>query len=437
MASELEREFPSYKVKDLGLAEEGKEAIALARREMPGLVELEKRYSGEKVLKGARISGSLHVTVQTAVMIEVLVALGAEVSWCSSNVLSTEDRAAAALASKGISIYAWKGESDEEYAWCMEAALHRFRAGPNLVIDDGGDMTHLLHEKYPSLLKQVRGIAEETTTGTLRARQMESRGSLRAPVMCINESVMKSKFDNIYGCRESLLDGIKRATDMMIAGKRAHICGYGDVGKGCAQSLSRMGAVVTVSEVDPICAMQASMEGYSVRRVEDVRDEVDIFVTATGNRDIIRGEDILRMKDYVVLCNIGHFNIEVDASWIYKNSLEVKRVGPGAERILLTNKKNVVLLAEGRLANLGCATGHPSFVMSTSFSCQVLALLKFWREEGYKENRVYVLDKKDDEEIARMHLEGVGGRLTVLTDRQAEYMGVPVEGPYKNSLYRY
>lgn len=433
-----------HRVKDISLAAEGRESMALARKEMPGLVEIERRYGDAKPLRGARIAGCLHMTVQTAVMVEVLVSLGAEVSWASSNVLSTEDRAAAALVEQGISVFAWKGETEEEYAWCMEATLKHFPSGPNMVIDDGGDLTQLLHTSYAHLLPQIVGMTEQTTTGTHRLKSMEGRGLLRLPAICINESVMKTKFDNIYGCRESLLDGIKRATDMMIAGKAVHVCGYGDVGKGCALSMSRMGAVVTVSEIDPICAMQAAMEGFRVRRVEDVAAHTDIFVTATGNCDVITGEQIAGMKDCVVLCNIGHFNVEVDAGWIYGNAEEVVRVGPGAERIRLRGGKNVILLAEGRLVNLGCATGHSSFVMSTSFSCQLLAVLRMWgeratlldRAEEYR-GRVTYLTKEEDEEIARMHLEGLGGRLTVLSEKQSEYFGVPRKGPFKDAFYKY
>lgn len=432
---------PPHRIKDAGLSGEGEESIALARREMPGLVEIERRYREERPLEGARIVGCLHMTIQTAVMVEVLVSLGAEVSWCSSNALSTEDRAAAALAAKGISVYAWKGETAEEYQWCLEAALHRFPEGPSIIIDDGGDLTDLVHRKYPDLVERVIGLTEQTTTGTHRLKAMEARGALRLPAICVNESVMKTKFDNLYGCRESLLDGIKRATDVMIAGKKVHVCGYGDVGKGCAQSMARMGAAVSVSEIDPICAMQAAMEGFRVARVEDVKRDTDIFVTATGNCGVIMEQDIVDMKDYVVLCNIGHFNVEIDADWIYRNATEKRKVGPGAERIRLGSGKNVVLLAEGRLVNLGCATGHSSFVMSTSFSCQIMAVLRLWRErsaflrEG--RGRVWYLTKEEDEEIARMHLAGLGGKLTPLTGEQALYLGVQKSGPYKDASYKY
>lgn len=432
--------YPQYKVKTLELAELGEEAILLAKNEMPGIKHLSEKYSETKPLKGARIAGCLHMTVQTAAMIELLVEMGAEVAWCSSNVLSTEDRAAAALAKRGLSIYAWKGETAEEYMWCIRAVLSRWENGPNLLIDDGGDMTNLLHGEYSHMLPGIIGQTEQTTTGTHILEKMHQKGLLKIPAICINESVMKSKFDNIYGCRESLTDGIKRATDAMIAGKRVHVCGFGDVGKGCAQAMSRMGAVVTVSEIDPICAMQAAMEGYAIRTVDQVVEEVDIWVTATGNRDIITGETILKMKNLAILSNIGHFNVEIDAKWIYSNAQKIVPIGDNAERIVLPNGKSVILLAEGRLVNLGCATGHSSFVMSTSFSCQVLAVLRLWREftaEGENRGAVLFLTREEDEEIARMHLEGIGHTLTQLTPVQSEYMNVPVDGPYKNEAYRY
>ncbi|KAI5191918.1 adenosylhomocysteinase [Nematocida minor] len=432
--------FPRYKVKALELSEIGEEAILFARNEMPGIRHLSKTYGETKPLKGARIAGCLHMTVQTAAMIELIVEMGAEVAWCSSNVLSTEDKAAAALASRGISIYAWKGETDEEYKWCLRAVLSKWENGPNIVIDDGGDLTNLLHTDYSHLLPGIIGQTEQTTTGTHILEKMHKNGILKIPAICINESVMKSKFDNIYGCRESLTDGIKRATDAMIAGKRVHICGFGDVGKGCAQAMAKMGAVVTISEVDPICAMQAVMEGYQIRTVDQVAEEVDIWVTATGNRDILTASTILRMKDMAILSNIGHFNVEIDAEWVYKDAKKIVSIGNNAERIVLSNGRSVILLAEGRLVNLGCATGHSSFVMSTSFSCQVLAVLRLWREfEASSENRgaVLFLTREEDEEIARMHLEGIGHTLTKLTPVQAEYLNVPVSGPYKSESYKY
>ncbi|KAH9387088.1 adenosylhomocysteinase [Nematocida major] len=432
--------FPKYKVKKLELSEEGEEAILFAKNEMPGIAYLRNKYAEEKPLRGARISGCLHMTVQTAAMIELLVDMGADVAWCSSNILSTEDKAAAALAQRGLSIYAWKGETDEEYKWCLQAVLSKWENGPNIVIDDGGDLTNLLHTEYSHLLSGIIGQTEQTTTGTHILQSMHKRGVLQIPAICINESVMKSKFDNIYGCRESLTDGIKRATDGMIAGKRVHVCGFGDVGKGCAQAMSRMGAVVTISEVDPICAMQAAMEGYQIRQVEQVAGDVDIWVTATGNRDILTGETIQKMKHMAVLCNIGHFNVEIDVEWIYAHAEKRISMGNNAERILMPNGKSLVLLAEGRLVNLGCATGHSSFVMSTSFSCQVLAVMRLWTEfKASAESRgnVLFLTRKEDEEIARMHLLGMGHALTKLTPAQSSYMSVPVEGPYKSDAYRY
>lgn len=432
--------YPQYKVKSLDLANFGEEAILLAKNEMPGIKHLLSKYGETKPLKGARIAGCLHMTVQTAAMIELLVEMGAEIAWCSSNILSTEDRAAAALASRGLSIYAWKGETAEEYVWCIKAVLSKWTEGPNLIIDDGGDLTNLLHSEYSHLLPGIIGQTEQTTTGTHILEKMHKKGVLKIPAICINESVMKSKFDNIYGCRESLTDGIKRATDAMIAGKRVHVCGFGDVGKGCAQAMSKMGAVVSISEIDPICAMQAAMEGYTIRTVEQVAEEVDIWVTATGNRDILRSEEILRMKNLAILSNIGHFNVEIDAKWIYSHAEKVVPIGDNAERIVLPNGKSVILLAEGRLVNLGCATGHSSFVMSTSFSCQVLAVLRLWREfKAGTEDRgaVLFLTREEDEEIARMHLEGIGHTLTTLTPEQSAYMNIPVEGPYKSGNYRY
>ncbi|KAI5171409.1 adenosylhomocysteinase [Nematocida sp. LUAm3] len=436
--------YPPYKVKSIEEAEKGEEAIKFAKNEMPGILHLHRMYSESKPLKGARISGCLHMTVQTAVLVDLLVEMGAEVSWCSSNVLSTEDKAAAALAKRGVSVYAWKGETEEEYKWCLHAALNKWPEGPNLIVDDGGDLSDLLHTQYKHLLPQIIGQTEQTTTGTHILLKKQEKGLLKIPAICINESVMKSKFDNIYGCRESLIDGIKRGTDAMIAGKRAHICGFGDVGKGCAQAMSKMGAVVTVSEVDPICAMQAVMEGYQVRRIEQVVEQVDIWVTATGNKNIIQGEHIINMKDMAILCNIGHFNVEIDAQWIYKHAKEIHQMGNNSERILLPNGKSVILLAQGRLVNLGCATGHSSFVMSTSFCCQALAVLRLFTERSTESatesdvhrGKVLFLTKKEDEEIARMHLEA-NHSLTTLTEEQAEYISVKVEGPYKAEGYRY
>ncbi|OAG31323.1 adenosylhomocysteinase [Nematocida displodere] len=432
--------FPDYKIKNLELADLGEEALLFARNEMPGMQTLEKRHQASKPLKGARIAGSLHMTVQTAVMIEVLVSMGAEVAWCSSNILSTEDKAAAALVKKGLSIYAWKGETTEEYFWCLNAVLNKWPEGPNLIIDDGGDLTTLLHTTYPELIPKIKGQTEQTTTGTHILQGYLKKNTLKIPAICINESVMKSKFDNIYGCRESLIDGIKRATDAMIAGKRVHICGHGDVGKGCAQAMAKMGAIVTVSEIDPICAMQAVMEGYRVCRVDQVRKEVDIWVTATGNRDILTEEDFVEMKDLAILANIGHFDIEIDAAWIYANAVKVVSMGNNAERIVLPSGRSLVLLAEGRLSNLGCATGHSSFVMSTSFSCQVLAVLRLWQDfeaSAAPRGAILFLSKQEDEDVARMHLEGLGHTITPLSESQVAYLGLPAAGPYKSNEYRY
>lgn len=447
--------YPAYKVKSDELAGLGEAAILLARNEMPGMKALEHRYLGKRPLEGARIAGCLHMTVQTAVLVRLLVRLGADVSWCSSNMLSTEDKAAAALAKQGVAVYAWKGESEEEYKWCLHAVLNRWPGrGPNLLVDDGGDLSQLLHEEYPEILPRIVGQTEQTTTGTHILLAKHKQGKLQIPAICINESVMKSKFDNVYGCRESLIDGIKRATDIMIAGKRVHVCGYGDVGKGCVQAMARMGAVVTVSEIDPICAMQAAMEGYTVKAVEEVLEKTDIWVTATGNTGVIRPQHIQRMKELAVLANIGHFNIEIDAPWIYKNAVEVVSLGNNAERVVLGSGKSVVLLAQGRLVNLGCATGHPSFIMSASFSCQALALLRLWRTRKAENSpettpakesanqtggrgSVGCLTRHEDEDVARMHLEGLGHSLTELTQEQQEYLGVPSHGPYKAEGYRY
>ncbi|KAI5188718.1 adenosylhomocysteinase [Nematocida sp. AWRm77] len=438
-----EEVFPEYKVKDLSLAELGEEAILFAKHEMPGIRALEKKYSAEKPLKGVRIAGCLHVTVQTAVFIDLLINLGAEVAWSSCNMLSTEDKAAAALARRGVSVYAWKGETEEEYMWCIRAVLGKWKEGPNVLVDDGGDLSSLVHKEYQHFLPGIVGQTEQTTTGTHILERLVKQKLLRIPAICVNESVMKGKFDNIYGCRESLIDGIKRATDAMIAGKRVHVCGYGDVGKGCVQAMAKMGAVVTVSEVDPICAMQAVMEGYQVKTVEEVVKETDIWVTATGNKDVITSKHILEMKPMAVLSNIGHFNIEIDTVWIYKNAVKVVSIGNSAERIVLPNNRSIILLAQGRLVNLGCATGHSSFVMSTSFCCQALAVLRLWKNRHASEGTCHVteavqfLTKEEDEEVAKIHLEGLGHTLSKLSPEQAEYMGVPVEGPFKGEQYKY
>jgi adenosylhomocysteinase len=426
-----------YKVRDIGLADWGRKEIVLAENEMPGLMSLRKKYGPSKPLQGARIAGCLHMTIETAVLIETLIELGAEVQWSSCNIYSTQDQAAAAIADRGIPVYAWKGETEEEYYWCIDQTLHFPDGQPlNLILDDGGDLTALVHEKYPELLPGIRGLSEETTTGIKQLRKMIKKGTLKVPAINVNDSVTKSKFDNLYGCRESLLDGIKRATDVMIAGKAAVVCGYGDVGKGCAQALQRFGARVIVTEIDPINALQAAMEGYEVTTMEEAAPRGNIFVTATGNRDIIRGEHMQKMPNDAILCNIGHFDLEIDMAWLNRQS-QVKRqeIKPQVDRYTFPDGKSLIVLAQGRLVNLGCASGHPSFVMSNSFTNQVLAQLALWTEEF--DVGVHLLPKKLDEEVARLHLDKLGVKLTRLTAEQAEYIGVPAEGPYKPEMYRY
>lgn len=425
-----------YKVKDISLANWGREEIILAEKEMPGLMALREEYKGKKPLAGARIAGSLHTTIQTAVLIETLVELGAEVRWSSCNIFSTQDHAAAAIAKAGIPVFAWKGETEEEYWWCIEQTLHFNGKGPNMILDDGGDLTYYVHTKHPELLAEIRGISEETTTGVNQLNKMLKTGQLKVPAINVNDSVTKSKFDNLYGCRESLCDGIKRATDIMLAGKVALVAGYGDVGKGSAASLRAFGCRVIISEIDPICALQAAMEGYQVLTVEDVIRDVDLVVTATGNNDIITLEHMLEMKDGAILCNIGHFDTEIQMSRL--NAYEgIKRVNikPQVDKYIFPNGKSLIILAEGRLVNLGCATGHPSFVMSTSFTNQVLAQIELYNNKY--EVGVYRLPKKLDEKVAALHLDKLGVKLTKLTKSQAEYLGVPVEGPYKPEHYRY
>ncbi len=425
-----------YKVKDISLANWGREEIILAEKEMPGLMALREEYKGKKPLAGARIAGSLHMTIQTAVLIETLVELGAEVRWSSCNIFSTQDHAAAAIAKAGVPVFAWKGETEEEYWWCIEQTLHFNGKGPNMILDDGGDLTYYVHTKHPELLAEIRGISEETTTGVNQLNKMLKAGQLKVPAINVNDSVTKSKFDNLYGCRESLCDGIKRATDIMLAGKVALVAGYGDVGKGSAASLRAFGCRVIISEIDPICALQAAMEGYQVLTVEDVIRDVDLVVTATGNNDIITLEHMLEMKDGAILCNIGHFDTEIQMSRL--NAYEgIKRVNikPQVDKYIFPNGKSLIILAEGRLVNLGCATGHPSFVMSTSFTNQVLAQIELYNNKY--EVGVYRLPKKLDEKVAALHLDKLGVKLTKLTKEQAEYLGVPVEGPYKPEHYRY
>ena len=428
-----------FKVADINLAELGRKSITMAEHEMPGLMMLREEYKGKRPLSGARITGSLHMTVETAVLIETLVDLGAAVRWSSCNIFSTQDEAAAAMAEAGIPVFAWKGETEEEYWWCLEQTLEWPEGqGPNLLLDDGGDLTGYVHEKRPDLLKEVYGVSEETTTGVHRLKQMDRQGLLKIPAFNVNDSVTKSKFDNLYGCRESLIDGIKRATDVMIAGKIAVVAGYGDVGKGSAQSLRGQGARVLVTEIDPICALQASMEGYQVVTMEDAAPVGDIFVTTTGCADIICREHMDAMKDQAVVCNIGHFDIEIDvASLNDDSSLKKINVKPQVDQYVWPDGKRMILLAEGRLVNLGCATGHPAFVMSNSFTNQVMAQIDLWANGSKYENKVYVLPKLLDEKVARFHLDKLGVKLTRLSENQAKYLDIPIEGPYKPDQYRY
>ncbi|SVA14597.1 uncharacterized protein METZ01_LOCUS67451 [marine metagenome] len=433
--SEIKR-INDYKVADISLAEWGEKEIKIAETEMPGLMSLREEFGSKKPLKGAKIAGCLHMTIQTAVLIETLIELGAEIRWSSCNIFSTQDHAAAAIAKKDIPVFAWKGETEEEYWWCVEQTIHGKDSWvPNMILDDGGDLTLVMHEKYPELLKNVRGISEETTTGVQRLYQMEENSTLLCPAINVNDSVTKSKFDNLYGCRESLVDGIKRATDVMIAGKIAVVCGYGDVGKGCAQSLSSLGATVWVTEIDPICALQASMEGYRVVTMEDACSKADIFVSATGNYHVINMSHMELMKDQSIICNIGHFDNEIDVDSL--ENYEWINIKPQVDHIVFPDGKKIILLAEGRLVNLGCATGHPSFVMSNSFTNQTLAQIELWQNPNKYEKKVYVLPKLLDEKVARLHLEKVGAKLTKLTKKQAEYIRVSEQGPYKTDLYRY
>jgi adenosylhomocysteinase len=428
-----------YKVADLGLAEFGRKEIEIAETEMPGLMALRAEFGTSRPLAGARIAGCLHLTIQTAVLIETLIELGASIRWSSCNIFSTQDHAASALAAQGIPVFAWKGETLEEYDWCIEQTIFWPDGQPlNMILDDGGDLTAVVHQKYPHLLKGIRGLSEETTTGVHRLYQMMERGELGCPAFNVNDSCTKSKFDNLYGCRESLLDGLKRATDVMIAGKIAVVCGYGDVGKGCAQSLKGQGARVIVTEIDPICALQAAMEGYQVATLEDVVQEGDIFISATGCRDIIRREHMDAMKNQAIVANIGHFDLEIDVASVFDDQ-KLKRINikPQVDQVEWPNGKRLTILAEGRLMNLGCATGHPSFVMSASFTNQVMAQIELFANQGTYENKVYVLPKKLDEKVARLHLGKLGVKLTKLSDKQASYLGIPAEGPYKPEFYRY
>ncbi|KHD09296.1 adenosylhomocysteinase [Candidatus Thiomargarita nelsonii] len=427
---------PDYKVADINLAEWGHKEIAIAETEMPGLMQLRQEYANEQPLKDARIAGCLHMTVQTAVLIETLVALGAEVRWSSCNIFSTQDHAAAAIADQDIPVFAWKGESDEEFWWCIDQTIFGPDGWrPNMILDDGGDLTQVMHEKYPDLLKNVKGISEETTTGVHRLYEMMGDGSLQAPAFNVNDSVTKSKFDNLYGCRESLLDGIKRATDVMIAGKTCVVLGYGDVGKGCAQAFRGFGATVWVTEIDPICALQAGMEGYRVVTMQEAAALGDIFVTTTGNINVITHEHMQQMRDQAIVCNIGHFDSEIDIASL--RQYEWENIKPQVDHIIFPDGKRLIVLAEGRLVNLGCATGHPSFVMSNSFTNQVLAQLELWDHHDRYENKVYVLPKHLDEKVARMHLKRIGADLTTLTSAQADYLNLKIDGPYKPEHYRY
>jgi adenosylhomocysteinase len=425
-----------YKVADMALAEWGRKEINIAETEMPGLMALRKEFSAQKPLAGARIGGCLHMTIQTAVLMETLVQLGAELRWSSCNIFSTQDHAAAAMAAAGIPTFAWKGESEEEFWWCIEQTIFGPDGWkPNMILDDGGDLTQVMHEKYPELMRDVKGISEETTTGVHRLNEMAKEGRLMAPAFNVNDSVTKSKFDNLYGCRESLIDGIKRATDVMIAGKRAVVVGYGDVGKGCAQALRGMGATVLITEIDPICALQAAMEGFRVVTMEDAAPMGDIFVTCTGNVRVITRAHMDAMKDQAIVCNIGHFDSEIDIAGI--RQLTWENIKPQVDHVIFPDGKRIIVLAEGRLVNLGCATGHPSFVMSNSFTNQVLAQIELWNNSSSYENKVYFLPKKLDEKVAMLHLEKIGAKLTRLTPEQAKYIGVDVNGPFKPEYYRY
>ena len=429
------------KIKDIALADWGRDEILLAEKEMPGLMAIRAQYSKQKPLKGARIAGSLHMTIQTAVLMETLIALGAEIRWASCNIFSTQDHAAAAMAHKKIPIFAWKGETEKEYWWCTEQIL-KFKdkkgkeIGPNLILDDGGDLTDLIHKKHPELLEGIKGVSEETTTGVHNLHKMMKAGTLKIPAINVNDSVTKSKFDNLYGCRESLVDAIRRATDIMLAGKVAFVAGFGDVGKGSAQSLRNNGARVIVGEVDPICALQAAMEGYEVKRIEDVVKEVDVFVTATGCKDVVRIEHMQKMKDTAIVCNIGHFDVEIQVAELESfPKIKKKQIKPQVDMYTFPDGRRVILLAEGRLVNLGCAMGHPSFVMSNSFANQVLAQIELFTKKY--EVGVHVLPKHLDEKVAALHLEHVGARLTKLSKSQADYLGIKRKGPFKSEMYRY
>ena len=428
--------FSDYKVKDINLAEWGRKEITLAEHEMPGLISLRKEYGNSKPLNGAKIVGCLHMTIETAVLIETLTHLGAEVRWSSCNIFSTSDQAAAAIAEAGIPVFAWKGESEEEYDWCIRQTIVG-KAGwvPNMILDDGGDLTKMIHQEYPEVLKNIKGVSEETTTGVARLYQMEKEGKLKVPAINVNDAVTKSKFDNLYGCKESVIDGIKRATDVMIAGKMVVICGFGNVGKGCAEAFKSQGARVVVTEIDPICALQAAMNGYQILPIEDVVSQADIFITTTGNVDIITIEHMRQMKDCAIVGNIGHFDNEIQVEAL--RNLKWTNIKPQVDQITFPDGKRMILLAEGRLLNLGCATGHSAFVMSASFTNQVMAQIELWNNHQKYQNKVYILPKELDEKVAHLHLEKLGAKLTKLTKKQADYINVQIEGPFKTNEYKY
>ena len=429
-----------YKVKDLKLAEWGRKEIKLAEKEMPGLMSLRKEYKKSLPLKGARIAGCLHMTIQTAVLIETLIDLGAEVTWSSCNIFSTQDHAAAAIAKKNIPVYAWKGMNEDEFNWCIEQTLFfgEDRKPLNMILDDGGDLTNMVFDKFPELIPEIKGLSEETTTGVLRLYERMNKGKLPIPAINVNDSVTKSKFDNKYGCKESAVDAVRRATDIMLAGKRVIVCGYGDVGKGTAASFRGAGAIVTITEIDPICALQAAMDGFEVKKLSNVIGSADIVVTATGNKDIIEKESFLALKDKAIVCNIGHFDNEIDMSWLNKNYSHTKtEIKPQVDLYTLENNKQLIILAEGRLVNLGCATGHPSFVMSTSFTNQVLAQIELWNHSKEYKNKVYMLPKHLDEKVASLHLDHLGVELEDLSSEQAKYIGINPKGPFKPEYYRY
>ena len=440
MKNKTDSKYTAYKVKDISLAEWGRKEINLAEAEMPGLMALRNKFKKDKPLEGSRIAGCLHMTIQTAILIETLIDLGAEVTWSSCNIFSTQDHAAAAIAARGIQVYAWKDMSEEEFNWCIEQTLFfgEERRPLNMILDDGGDLTNMVLDEYPELVSEIKGLSEETTTGVHRLYDRMKNGTLPLPAINVNDSVTKSKFDNKYGCKESAVDAVRRATDIMLAGKRVVVCGYGDVGKGTAASFRGAGSIVTVTEIDPICALQASMDGYEVKKLKTVVSNADIVVTATGNKDIVNEESFKMMKDKTIVCNIGHFDNEIDMNWLETNFSEQKtNIKPQVDSYRITKDKEIIILAEGRLVNLGCATGHPSFVMSNSFTNQVLAQIELWNNSDNYENKVYMLPKNLDEMVARLHLDKLGVELEELSDDQAKYIGVQKLGPFKPEYYRY